>query len=457
MEKIDHQLGAKSSEQEKYNLVDIPLCRQSTKPEIENNLKLKNLTPSELCEITHEKNIKYQRQETINLSDVQIEGSVVDKNHAQELGKSMEGDRGQIIPICVRARKDKNNEKIIYDIIDGFHRTSGAILSGKKQIEAIVIYNCPEEELFDLRILAVNSVKSVQFARLIKWVNQSFDNSKFAQKGLTVFQAFSLAINNSGKCRTVHLNPDELKEVKNWVYKKAEYWNRTIGSIYQDLIIANMSAPDLVDQVRTVSGGSVGSKVVTKEKLKIVSEAFPYIKYYPLQRKIINFANEHKLESRKIKEIIENLKKKDISNMSTEEIDFIMNKTISGKTALKASARKSNPEPTQKTSPKQETEEEQVNSPLIDKLNERIRNLENQLTQNLSKKETYKKTIEILSNWIFKTPGLSEKEKRLAFSFFYQRDPILQVHLDKMGIPSKNNAKDLIISAVIKKAIKELL
>lgn len=188
-----------------------------------------------------EQNIRTKCDEIIPISSIYIEKAIIDESHAEELGKSMTSDRGQISPITVRARLE--NGSIKYDITDGFHRTLGAKKKGFSEIKAVVVYGCDDEEMYDLRILAVNSVQSIQFARLIQWIQLCFENSPFANIGITVSQAFAIASNDSERSYSAKLSAEETKELKDWVKEKAEIWGKPIVSIYQDLRIANISDP----------------------------------------------------------------------------------------------------------------------------------------------------------------------------------------------------------------------
>ena len=55
-----------------------------------------------------ERGIPYERVEIIPLASVLTEQSLVDDEHARDLGNSMLGRRGQLSPIVVRARFDES-------------------------------------------------------------------------------------------------------------------------------------------------------------------------------------------------------------------------------------------------------------------------------------------------------------------------------------------------------------
>ena len=126
--------------------------------------------------------VETERLETVPISSVVVEDSLIDKGHATGLAKSMMGKRKQISPTTLRARLE--GDKVVYDPIDGFHRAAGKRLieewTGVKQsLNATVLYGCSDEEMFDLRILSASSVTNVSFARMAEWMKQSFEKTRW--------------------------------------------------------------------------------------------------------------------------------------------------------------------------------------------------------------------------------------------------------------------------------------
>jgi len=64
-----------------------------------------------------------KRNELLDLGDISKEEIPYDSGHSQDLALSMLGDWGQLQEILVRARISLSGS-VVYDIIDGFHRTS---------------------------------------------------------------------------------------------------------------------------------------------------------------------------------------------------------------------------------------------------------------------------------------------------------------------------------------------
>ena len=155
------------------------------------------------------------RLETIDIRKiVRDENTIIDKNHAKKMAKSLLQD-GQQNTILVRARLNEHH-KIVYDMADGFHRYGGACeTKGEiKTLRAVVKYNYNDQWLNDQRLLAVNSVREIQFARKIIWMTNSFKESKwFKEKKLSIAQIAGLTFQDrSGK--KFKLSSSEAEEAK---------------------------------------------------------------------------------------------------------------------------------------------------------------------------------------------------------------------------------------------------
>lgn len=236
---------------------------------------------------------KTERLEVINLHNVSHDSSIVDDNHAEQLGKSMQKDRGQLIPIGVIARE--RDGKPVYDIFDGFHRTAAMRVLGEETIKANVVYGSDDQELFDLRILAASSVGSVQFARVADWISQSYALTDWSKEGLPVSRAFSAALSNAQKINGYDFSETEVNAIKTWVSERTSKWGKNIGSVYVDLMVIANADPDVVSRVRMGSGGSDRAKLITPDRLKAVVKEFPGEEGYSMQNVLLDLAVEHKL------------------------------------------------------------------------------------------------------------------------------------------------------------------
>lgn len=235
-----------------------------------------------------------RRVEVIPVDQIQIDFSLVDEGHSQDLADSMNKDWGQISEITVRARETEDDQ-IGYDIIDGFHRTDAKKKKGDTDINAIVLYGVTDEELYDLRILAVNSVKSVQFARLAEWMNRAFQKSRWADKGITLTQAFSMAVFDSQRTRHAGLEDGEVEELKEWVRQKATSWQRPVSAVWSNLRLIDISDPDLVKSVRTGGGGKDRIRHLSQGMLKAIAERFQGEELFHAQRAFADYAIQNRL------------------------------------------------------------------------------------------------------------------------------------------------------------------
>lgn len=266
------------------------------------------------------KGIECKRLEVIPLECVITEDALIDSSHAAELGDSMRQKRGQITPIAVRARLDEEKGNLVYDIIDGFHRAEGRKQSGDTDINATVIYGCSDQELYDLRILAASSVRSVQYPRLVEWITRSWETTTWSKKGLNVTQAFGMAVSGAQRSNFIDLSLDEVREIKDWVTAKSQRWSRTVGTTYQMLRLVSNADPTLVRQVRIQSGGTHRIAQITPERLKLVVDQFPGEEHYPIQRALLRVTVDRRYFTEELDQLIERVKPLIKPGMTEEEI-----------------------------------------------------------------------------------------------------------------------------------------
>jgi hypothetical protein len=132
--------------------------------------------------------------QNVNINSILSEGSIVDEEHRDKLADQLVF--GQEVPIWVRARIGRKGV-LVYDIVDGYHRTDALRNIGACMIEARVSFGMTDEELYDQRVMAaVRSAKSVKFARIVTLMQQSFAESKwYSEYGLKLSQVLGLAVN----------------------------------------------------------------------------------------------------------------------------------------------------------------------------------------------------------------------------------------------------------------------
>lgn len=262
-----------------------------------------NVTVREILE----KGIKTERLERVPVGLLNLDESIVDEQHVQDLKESIGGRRGQLSPLVVRARLGGSGA-VTYDIIDGFHRGGALKLLKKEFADCKVVYGCDEEEFYDLRVTAALSVSSVSFPRVAKWMRLSYENTEFAKKGLTLLQAISLANQDTSGERFKNFPSEEIDEVKRWVKDKAKKWHKNIGVLYQDMLAVEHGAPDIVEKVRLGRGGGTeGSGTFNPARFKAMVNELP--KDYDLQRVVYELIRRFNLDQVKVAQVSKAIKR----------------------------------------------------------------------------------------------------------------------------------------------------
>lgn len=252
---------------------------------------------------------RVNRQETVQVDEIVNEGLVIDQQHAEGIAASILGDRGQITPVTLVARLEGG--QLVYRIVDGFHRVEAKRMiqvgSGEKQsLMAVVLYGSDDEELYDLRVLAVNSVKSVKFVRMVDWMRRSFETTKWQNKDIasrvetkriTLSQVFTMA-GGDNPGTSFGLEEAEVRELKFWAKKKAKQWDKPLSTLALELRTADLADPSLVQMVRMGGGGRDGEGVLSRTRLDAIVKHLP--NEYPAQRLFVTMALEKDLLSSEI-------------------------------------------------------------------------------------------------------------------------------------------------------------
>lgn len=231
-------------------------------------------------QILSEGTMIYQREDTVPSRSVLDDTDVVDLNHVKRIQTLMYQDDGRKIlgqssRLWVRPRFDEAGS-IVYDIIDGFHRN---YINKKLSIpttDIIALFNISTELFYDLRIATTSDKAALKFARMADWMQKSFEETIFFQKGLTIKQIFSLALQgNSGKI--LKLTPEEVEQAKEWSKFKADLWGTSISTIYSNFRTIDLADPELVKIVRisAAGGGHKNSGILTLGRLLTIVESVP--------------------------------------------------------------------------------------------------------------------------------------------------------------------------------------
>jgi hypothetical protein len=233
----------------------------------------------------------------IPLDMVTSEGSITDDKRVNDLLREIKRD-GQKVNVWLRPKLI--NGKVYCDIIDGFHRTRVRIKQGALTIWARLSFGMTDEELFDHRVRAAADVEAVKFARVVKLMRQSFEESKWYKVyNLTLAQLLHMGSNTTtdhpGK--NIGLNVKELStEAVTWITEKANVWGLYVGSINQMIMAADRSFPEIIEQVRSSGGGGhAGDGVLNNAKFIAMVDIIP--ENLDLQRIVAVIIKEHNINS----------------------------------------------------------------------------------------------------------------------------------------------------------------
>lgn len=294
-------------------------------------------SPEELAKLSPREilisGIRTKRDETVPVRSIILDSAIIDPDHAKDLATSM-AHVGQASRVTLRARLD--NDTIVYDVADGYHRSSGLAqlekLTGIPQhAEATVHYGMIDEELLDLQILS-SSVKSVHFARMGQWLTKAFEESPFADSGLSVAQAFGFAARKGSTLPfQTSLTEAEATRLKDWVKSKCKLWKKSVTDMHTIIQIASYADPGLVAEVRDLSAkerAARADKPITPRCLQPIVEAFMGEKYYPIQRGFAKAVTERELSGVEVKRLVQKVKA-GITSKTTEEEAYQIAKTTS--------------------------------------------------------------------------------------------------------------------------------
>jgi hypothetical protein len=155
--------------------------------------------------------------------------------------------------------------------------------------EAVVLYGCNDEELFDLRVLAASSVKSIKFARMAMWMQMSFEYTKWKSKeilsfiknkDLTLSQVFAMAHRSANQItkepgKNLGVSNEAAEELIAWAVQKARRWDRPLAVLLQDMRAIEVASPELVMMVRQGGGGTDGKGVFTRARFVSIVNNLP--------------------------------------------------------------------------------------------------------------------------------------------------------------------------------------
>jgi len=181
--------------------------------------------------------------------------------------KEPNGRNGQIDPVILGEIEGEP----LYRVIDGFHRCA-ALKKGEIGEVVATIMPTTWEEVIDLRIMTARTHKVVQFARVVDWVNDSWERTPWADR-FNVTQAFVL-YKSSSAAKRMGISGSEVSEINDWVRAKCNKWDLSAAVIYNHLSVASIADPQLARNARyRISGSKL--EEITPGHLKVIAKALP--------------------------------------------------------------------------------------------------------------------------------------------------------------------------------------
>jgi len=247
----------------------------------------------------------------------------VDEEHVKDLAASIKkeaetkGGHGQLSPVSLAEIVEFGQ----FPIMDGFHRTPAVKLLGRESVYGTLRPNSSWEDVIDHRILAATTHRSVRFSRVVEWVEEAWRMTPWSRRVGSV-SAFTLAHSRTSTGERLGLAPEEVKEIKNWVNKKCDFWRLSPFTIYNNLSIARAADPELVHEARERRQGRT-LEALTPMHLSVVTKALPYD--FEKQRLLADIAKKHAMtvpKTRAAAQIISEAKTIEEAVIIAEETDW---------------------------------------------------------------------------------------------------------------------------------------
>lgn len=140
-------------------------------------------------------------------------------------------------------------------IYDGFHRDEGLRRRNSPDAFATIRPNSSWEQVIDLRIFSSPAHNELEFARLVKWGQQAWGFSPWAEK-ITFEQALGLATNPNLTGARHGLAAGDVDGVRGWFAEKKKAWNIGPEKMQGYMLNARGAAEDLVIEARPRKPGA---------------------------------------------------------------------------------------------------------------------------------------------------------------------------------------------------------
>jgi DNA-binding CsgD family transcriptional regulator len=213
----------------------------------------------------------------VPISYINTEEVPVDLPHAKDLADQMDheatlrGREGQLSPTLIG---DVAGEARM-PIMDGFHRTHVLKSRAARQVFSTIRPHTSWEEVYDIRIVAASTHRSVKFARVVEWIDASWGLTPWANE-ITALQAFSMATNKRISGSTFKVESNQIPDILEWIKERCEKWQRSPSSVFADLQVARQVAPDLVREARATGQSKTRLPgTISPQHLKVIGGTLP--------------------------------------------------------------------------------------------------------------------------------------------------------------------------------------
>jgi hypothetical protein len=195
----------------------------------------------------------------------------------------------------------------------------------EKKLESIETSN--QIELFQLPISRNNSEINNQESSLqsAQHLIEEFQATKFAQKEINIRQAFISLSSPNANPFSPKLNLEEASELKEWTDQKSKLLKKKPITIYMSLYLISISAPNIIEEIVKPKKDQFGFPNITRQKLEIVTGAFPGEENYNLQKTILFYKNH--LTKSQIITIVDKLKSSDQLSIDKSRILNVIQST----------------------------------------------------------------------------------------------------------------------------------
>jgi hypothetical protein len=190
-------------------------------------------------------------------------------------------------------------DKFVREDIDGHHRRLGIIMVAQDRGEAPMdmrfetMYGLTRPQIWQHRIEASSAVPGVKIARLTIWIKDAWKETDW-KDDCAASTAFGITyFKSSGKHKLHGEALEHVDDIRKWVTDMASWWRGNPGSLYQYLILSDITSPELMARLRTGNSFEEGQLALTIKQMVPIAQALP--RRFEEQELVANFAGSQSL------------------------------------------------------------------------------------------------------------------------------------------------------------------